>query len=74
MQYVEHLENKFDGEIGVLEKRHIQVDCLVYIGKEANNIENQPLDVRQVQVFVNEEEVMRKVLKIHRKKQRFLGC
>lgn len=45
MQYVEHMENKFDGDIGVLERKHIQADGLIHIKKEANNIENQPLDV-----------------------------
>ena len=44
LQYVEHLENKFYGDIGVLERKHVQADGLVYIGKEANNIEDQPLD------------------------------
>lgn len=45
MQYVEHPENKFEGDIGVLERKHIQADGLIHIKKEANNIENQPLDV-----------------------------
>lgn len=46
LQYVEHMENKFEGDIGVLKRKHIQADGLVYIGKEANNIEDQPLDVK----------------------------
>jgi len=37
------MENKFDGDTGVLERKHIQDDGLVYIGKEANKIEDQPL-------------------------------
>ena len=49
MQYVEHLENKFDGDLGALKRRNIHVDGLVYIGKEANNIEDQPLDVKKAQ-------------------------
>lgn len=56
------MENKFDGDIGVLKRKHIQADGLVYIGKEANNIEDQPLDVTGAQVFINQEEIKQKVL------------
>ena len=45
------MENKFEGDIGVLERKHIQADGLVYIGKEANNIEDQPLDVTKATDF-----------------------
>lgn len=34
----------------------IPADALVYIGKEANNIEDQSLDVIKPQVFINEED------------------
>jgi hypothetical protein len=73
LQYVEHLENKFDGEIGVLERKHIQADGLVYIGKEANNIEDQPLDVTKSQVFINEEEIKQKILALTPEEARELG-
>jgi hypothetical protein len=53
LQYAEHPENKFEGDVGVLERKHIQADGMVYIGKEANNIEDQPLDVIGAQVFIN---------------------
>ena len=35
---------------------------MVYIGKEANNIEDQPLDVTRSQAFINEEEIKQKIL------------
>lgn len=73
MQYVEHMENKFDGEIVGLERRNIQADGLVYIGKEANNIEDQPLDVTGAQVFINEEEVKRIILALTPEEARKLG-
>jgi hypothetical protein len=38
-QYINHKEHKLEGETGVLQRRHIVVDNLNYIGKEANNIE-----------------------------------
>lgn len=73
LQYVEHLENKFDGEIGVLKRRNIQADGVVYIGKEANNIEDQPLDVKISQVFINEEEIKQMILALTPKEARKLG-
>jgi hypothetical protein len=62
LQYIGHLENKFNGDFGVLERKHIQADDLVYIGKEANNIEDQPLDVTKSQVFINEDKIKQKIL------------
>jgi hypothetical protein len=38
-----------------MEKRHIHVEEIVHIGKEANNIEDEPLEGGNVQVFKNEE-------------------
>ncbi len=35
LKYIEHMENKFDGEIGVLERKRTQADGFVYIGKKA---------------------------------------
>ncbi len=73
LQYVEHLENKFDGVIGVLKRKNIQADGLVYIGKEANNIEDQPLDVIGAQVFVNEGEMINFILALIPKEARKIG-
>jgi hypothetical protein len=38
--YIEHKESKFKGDTGVLERKHIFIDNIVYIGKESNNLEN----------------------------------
>ncbi|WP_198003712.1 hypothetical protein [Methanococcoides burtonii] len=53
MQYVDHLESKFNCEVGVLEREHVHADGVVCIGKEANNIDEQELVVQQSQVFVD---------------------
>ncbi|MDR6223473.1 hypothetical protein [Methanococcoides alaskense] len=55
MQYMEHPEHKFDGDTGIHEREHVHADGVVYIGKEANNIDEQELDVKQAQVFVDEK-------------------
>lgn len=63
----------FDGYTGVIERKHIQADGLVYIGKEANNIEDQPLDVTGSQVFINEEEIKQRILNLSPKEAREFG-
>jgi len=37
--YIEHLEAKLNGDKGVLERKHLQVEKLIYIGKETDKIE-----------------------------------
>ena len=66
-QYVDHPESKFDGDIGILERKHVQADGVIYIGKEANNIDEQVLDVKKAQEFVNKEEIMQRILAIPQK-------
>ena len=37
--YVNHPEAKFDGNVGVLLRKHVKVGSVVHIGKESNNLE-----------------------------------
>jgi hypothetical protein len=67
LQYIDHPESKYDGDIGLLERKHIQADGVSYIGKEANNIDEQPLEVQGAQVFINEEKLMKKILDMTQK-------
>jgi len=46
---------------------------VVYIGKEANNIEDQPLDVTGAQVFINQEEIKQKILALTPEEARKIG-
>lgn len=39
LDYINHPEAKFEGDIGVLQRRHLKPKRCVYIGKEANKIE-----------------------------------
>lgn len=38
-KYKNHLEDKFDGDIGLLDRKQILIDKIVYLGKESNKIE-----------------------------------
>ena len=73
LEYVDHPEHKFEGDIGILERKHIDIDGFVYIGKEANDIDNQELDVRKPQTFQNEEEMKEKILAISQKEAEKIG-
>lgn len=73
MQYVDHPESKFDGEIGILERQHVYADGVIYIGKEANNIDDQDLDVKKAQEFVNKEDIMQRILAIPQKEAEARG-
>lgn len=67
MQYANHPESKFDGNVGILERRHVHSDSVIYIGKEANNIDEQELDVEKPQVFINEKWVAKEVVNLSQK-------
>lgn len=57
----------------ILERKQIPADGLVYIGKKANNIEDQPLDVTKSQVFINEEEIKQIILALTPEEARKVG-
>lgn len=73
IDYIGHIENKFEVILEFQREKHIHVDGLVYIGKEANNIEEQPLDVEKPQVFINEEEIKNFILALTPEEARKIG-
>ena len=73
IQYVDHPESKFDGDIGILERKHVHADGIIYIGKEANNIDEQALDVKKVQEFIDEDRIKEKILALTPEEARELG-
>ena len=56
-----------------MERKHIQADGLVYIGKEVNNIEDQPLEITRPQVFISEEEIKNFILDLTPEEARKIG-
>jgi hypothetical protein len=67
IEYSNHPESKFDGDVDILERKHIHADSVVYIGKEANNIDEQELDVKKPQVFFNEKLIAQQILSLPQK-------
>lgn len=37
----------FDENSGIMERKHVKADSVIYIGKEANNIDEQILDIKK---------------------------
>lgn len=48
-------------------------DSVVYIGKEANSIDEQALDVKRPQEFVNKAEILQKILDISQSEAEKIG-
>jgi hypothetical protein len=62
-EYLGHPEAKFDGKIGKLEKKYIEVGQITYIGKESNKLEeNDALGVGKdgYEIYENGEMIVRK--------------
>lgn len=38
-QYISHPESKFDGDVGVLARKHVAIKSAIHIGKESNNLQ-----------------------------------
>lgn len=38
--YLNHRESKFDGNMGILERKHVVITNVMHIGKESNNLED----------------------------------
>ncbi|MEX0911601.1 MAG: hypothetical protein WDZ43_05695 [Nitrosopumilaceae archaeon] len=38
-EYLDHPESKFEGDVGVLERKHVTVSRVLHIGKESNNLD-----------------------------------
>ena len=54
-------------------RKQVHVDGVVYIGTEANNIDEQALDVAKCQLFIDEEELKNKILALTPKEAREMG-
>jgi histidinol phosphatase-like enzyme len=51
--------------VSVLERKNIDIDGFVYIGKEANDIDEKELDVCRPQVFLNNQDIMNKIMQLN---------
>ncbi len=69
-EYLRHPESKFDGNTGILRRKHVEVSKIVHIGKESNNLdENEILgvDSDSYEIYENVEDLDCKFRKIAKK-------
>lgn len=48
--YLSHKESKFDGDIGILTRKHVVVTNVIHIGKESNNLD-EPLNDDSYEIY-----------------------
>lgn len=73
-KYVNHKESKLEGDVGVLERKHVNADSIVHIGKETENMEETGiLEIPSYTTYQNENELKEKIMKLTSRDARILG-
>jgi hypothetical protein len=53
LEYIDYPEAKFEGDVGILERKHIYADSVVHIGKEVNKVKIQELESNHVETYLD---------------------
>ncbi|UGV39818.1 hypothetical protein J7W08_06690 [Methanococcoides orientis] len=73
LDYINHPEAKFEGDVGVLQRRHLKTTGCVYIGKEANKVEMQELESNHVEIYHDFEMIRKFILGLTPAEARCIG-
>ncbi|NPE30690.1 hypothetical protein HNV12_22590 [Methanococcoides sp. SA1] len=73
LDYIDHPEAKFEGDVGVLQRRHLKPKGCVYIGKEANKVEMQELENNRVETYHDIEKLREFILNLTPAEARKIG-
>jgi hypothetical protein len=73
LDYIDHPEAKFEGDVGVLKRRHLKPNGCEYIGKEANKIVMQEFESNRVEMYPDIEKIRKFVLDLTPAKAREIG-
>ena len=73
LDYIDHPEAKFEGDVGVLQRRHLKPKGCVYIGKEANKVEMQELKSNRIETYRNIEKLREFILNLTPAEAREIG-
>jgi len=76
--YISHTESKYDGkkdedQIGLLKRRHVIGEGIAYLGKEANNLEFEPLEGTKFNEYYDEKELREFILNLKPEEARKFG-
>jgi len=72
-RYIHHPESKFEGDIGLLKRRHLHPTKIVCIGKESNKIEEELIYKSKSEVYKNTKEIYQKILNMNPEEARQKG-
>lgn len=82
-EYLRHQESKFDGDTGILKRKHVDVSKIVHVGKESNNLDESEalgVDSDSYETYENIEDldckfrkIAKKVLKLNPRDVKKLG-
>ena len=73
LEYIDHTEAKFEGDVGILQRRYLKPTGCVYIGKEANKVEMQELEGNRVETYIDFKKFHEWVLALEPKDVREMG-
>ena len=74
LSYIDHGESKLDGNIGILERKHLNIDGFTYIGKEASNLERTgTVDSPEYAVYQDGKELAERIKSMSIDEARKLG-
>lgn len=74
--YLNHPESKFDGDIGILHRKHLQISNVITIGKESNDLEDSEIigvDNRSYVLYQNQKLDKERILNMSVKEAKQLG-
>lgn len=63
LDYLNHPELKFDGDVGILQRKHVVVTGVIHIGKESNRLDESELfglDDSSYEIYPDESEIDKK--------------
>ena len=67
LDYLNHPESKFDGDIGVLQRKHVTVTDVIHVGKESNRLDESELfglDDSSYEIYCDESKIDKKFKEI----------
>jgi hypothetical protein len=57
MKYIDHEEHKLDGDIGLLQRKKINTNEIILIGKEINDLENESLNELFIGTYLKPDDI-----------------
>lgn len=74
LSYINHKESKMEGSIGVLERKHLNIEGFIYIGKEASNLEKAGiLDSLRYATYADKEDLLKRIKSMSFEEAKKLG-